>query len=133
MKLAFDGDLSNPEISLSDSISGLRELGNTLLDLKNEFELIASKDKIDFYSETLNKLIIKKSNLDKKYKGLLKIYLSGQNLVIEGDRIALNNLGHSILNCFNENTPNGYHIHLDYLEGHDSLVGPTNCHLIIEL
>ena len=129
MKLLFDGNFERPEIELSDSPAGLKNLGELLLDLNKEIELSAIPKESDFYPYNLQKIAFK-INKDEQGINLIYISVAEEYLVLEGTSIALRKLGHSLLNCFNENSPDTSHIHLEYFPG-NQLVAPTNCSLII--
>ncbi len=129
MKLFFDGNIDRPEIELSDSPDGLRNLGQLVLNLDKEIQLSAEQVCDDVYPYNLKGLVLK-INSDRQGDDLLHISVAENNLVFEGTPIALEGLGQSLINCFDENTPDRYHIHLDYFPG-SPLVAPTNCNLII--
>lgn len=129
MNIVSDGDSIRPEIQLSGSPSRLREIGQILFEVETEVEIQSTQEKSEFYPENLNKLVVKRK-ADFDPENLLSISVSQGNLLIEGTEIALRDLGQSLLNCFDEGTPDRYHIHFDYYEGHD-LIAPTNCSLIV--
>ena len=129
MKLLFDRNFERPEIELSDSPASLRNLGELLLDLNKEIELSAVPEESDLYPYNLEKIVFK-INGDKQGMNLIYISVTEEYLVLEGTPIALRKLGQSLLNCFNENSPDTSHIHLEYFPG-NQLVAPTNCSVII--
>lgn len=131
VKLLFSPNPKGDEICLYDSPDGLRKLGQSILKLDKEIELSADRKVCDddIYPCRLKKLGLKINN-DRQNDDLLHISVAENNLVIEGTSIALGNLG-EILSEFDDNTPNKYHIHLDYFPGVSGLLAPTNLSLVI--
>ena len=131
MKLLFDPNPKGSEIELSDSPNGLRKLGQLLLNLDKEIELSADRtvSDDDIYPCRFQGLALK-LNHDRQGENLLQISVAKDNLVIEGTSIALGILGET-LSEFDDDTPDGYHIHYDYFPGVPGLLAPTNCSLII--
>lgn len=129
MKLLFDGNPERPEIVLLDSPNAIRKLGQLLLNLDKEIEL--SAEQVYDYPDLYNlRAIVFKINDNKQGDDLIYISLAKDDLVIEGTPIALGKVGQSLIDCFDENTPDKYHIHLDYFPG-NVLVAPTKYNLVI--
>ena len=130
VKLFCDRNEERPGIVLLDSPDNLRKLGQSILNLDKEIELSADRTVCDYPDLYNLRAIVFKINDNKQSDDLLYISLAKDNLVIEGTSIALGNLG-EILSEFDDNTPNKYHIHLDYFPGVPGLLAPTNCSLVI--
>jgi hypothetical protein len=131
MNILCDGDWEKPEIELSDSLSGLIKLGNVLLDVNDEVEILSKGERSPFYAENLDSLILRKlSNME--YDDTIHITISGKKLALEGSSEALSRLGRSLLNFFNANSQEGKHLHLNYYPG-NGILAPTKSELIIIL
>ncbi len=131
VKLFCDRNEERPEIVLLDSPDNLRKLGQSILNLDKEIELSADRtvSDDDIYPCRFQGLALK-LNHDRQGENLLQISVAKDNLVIEGTSIALGILGET-LSEFDDDTPDGYHIHYDYFPGVPGLLAPTNCSLVI--
>ena len=132
MQILWDKDLEQPEVEISDSSSGLCDLGNLFLNVNSNRKILGEQKTCEYYSGSLHKIEI--FYLQKCFENdrhdRLKIFVENQkNLVMKGNKLAFRKLGTSIVNFFDEQSQPGEHFHLSYLE-RDILLAPTNCHLI---
>jgi malonyl CoA-acyl carrier protein transacylase len=117
MHLIFDGDMTNPEIEFSGNVIELIDTGHRLVKFEEEMEILAQEAESKYYSENLKSVIFKISNQDfSNSLNLVSISIKNSSVVITGTKEAMNKLGKSILNIFNENSHSNEHFHLDCFE-----------------
>ena len=125
----YGGSPEQAEIEISGSNSDLVALGKQL----TKPELINLVDVLpiinEYFSHPIKEVVftVADFNHDKMVPKLI-----GNRLEIFGTKIAFSNFGQGLLNCYEDNNHDGYHIHYDYLEGYGEL-GPTKHSLIITL
>ncbi len=121
-----DGNWMSPEIQLSGSAKALAHLGSLLNEIKTPMKIHTVVLKNKFYPVSIDNLFInpKKSGNDR-----LSIKFDEENLQLEGTLIAINKIGDSLINFFDDESKIGDHFHLDYYEG-NQVLNETNCRLV---
>lgn len=130
MYVSCDSNSKGHEIEIADSAEGMNQLGKLLLNIDKNLKIYTKKEKLGSYPEALEDILIRFLEEDNwQQLDLLKIFIEDKNLVIEGRKSAVDILGVSLTNFFNEDAKKYDHFHLDYWEG-NGLLAPTNCSLI---
>src|SRR5690606_41937233 len=80
----------------------------------------------EFFPVAIGQLIMDPGNFG---GARLSVDLTKDRLRFAGDRVAMNKLGDSLINFFNEEAEVGDHFQLDYFEGND-ILNETPCTLI---
>lgn len=126
MNVLFDGDNKMPEFEISGTADMLYNLGKRLMVITEDlFEEGGSKE-CPYYPHTLRGLSF---SLRNSGNDLLDVVLDNETLKFTGNKLALDKLGNSLINFFNEDTKVKDHFHLDYYEG-NMILNPTNYSLI---
>jgi len=118
----------NFEVLVIGSVESLRKLGHTINTAKasTTLDLMDYKDRV--YSYNVKKLIIELTQMG---NDRITVTLDEDVIKFSGKSDALNILGDSLINYFEEGTTIGDHFHLDYYEGNDVL-NETKCSLIFQ-
>ena len=113
IKILFDGDLINPEIEFSASSKELIYLGHQLRVLTHGLELAGENSESKYYPEYLKSITFQ--ILDKPMD-MVAIHIQDKKLFVVSSQNTINDLGHSLLNVFDESSQTNTHFHLDYFD-----------------
>ncbi len=124
--VACDGDWGEPEVQTSGSAKDLANFGAFLNSVAEPTTLEVPALDSEFYPVSVKTIIIEpvESGDDR-----IIVTIDEDNFNLTGTKVALNKLGDSLINFFDENSGVGEHFQLDYYEGNEVL-NETNCHLI---
>ena len=126
INVACDGDWEEPEVLFSGSVDALVDFGlalNSATEL-NKYDLSLHNN--EYYPASIKTLILEPS---KSGNDRITVFIEEGYLRIVGSSVALNKLGDSLLNFFDDNTSVGEHFQLDYYEG-NKVLNETKCLLI---
>lgn len=124
--VACDGDWGEPEVQTSGSAKALADFGVFLNSVTEPTTLEVPVLESEFYPVSVQTIIIEPvpSGGDR-----LTVTIDELNFNLTGTKVALNKLGDSLINFFDDDSGIGEHFQLDYYEGNEVL-NETNCHLI---
>ena len=126
MDVLFDGDNQMPEFEISGTAEMLSNLGKRLTEITEYFFEEGGSKQCTYFPHTLRGLSF---SLRNPGNGLLDVVLDNDTLKFIGNKVALDKLGNSLINFFDEDTKAKDHFHLDYYEG-NMMLNPTNYSLI---
>ena len=114
-----------PEVEVSGSAASMSKLGRIIKQLEGRQEIETCLEDDEFYPVSIPKLVVERVNDE---SDRLTVKVEESTLSLSGNAIALENLGDSLINFFNDDASIGEHFQLFYYEGNREL-NKTSCEL----
>ena len=124
--IVTDGDWNEPEVQISGSAKILSQLGEYLNSVQGSVRLVLPTEPNKFYPISIDSLVLESTF---RGGGRLTVAIDPTSFNLAGPSAALNKLGDSLVNFFDDNSFVGEHFQLDYYDGNEVL-NETNYHLI---
>jgi hypothetical protein len=124
--IACDDDWDEPEVQISGSVRELVSFGNILNKTESLIKLEVPTHENEFYPASIKVLVIETSQSG---DDRLTVTIDKSSFSLVGTNVALNKLGDSLINFFDDTSTIGEHFQLDYYEGNE-ILNETQCHLI---
>ena len=119
------------EICIVNSVAGFREMGDIMLSF-DKYAKFQSSDTSIFSGELsfLDEILLLKPD-DNKLGDSLKISILNKSLIFTGNKIAMQQIGQSLLAFFDDSSQEGEHIHFNYDEDDFCITSPHDFKLVL--